>query len=527
MPVGGRPRRAEGPCGGLWGRSLEPGSRLQQSPSHPRSQALPASGLGRSPSRPGRCCSRRLGCLCAPARGCTVLPAGTQKWQGAGPGQPGVPLPCPGRPQAGPQAPSSPRRQQGVPPSPPLCPPRRQGRCPPPRSTPRTPERMSSPRPQPPQPLNQRQRMPRRGPVTATPSLGLHRPLPPPQTRPKTPGPRGRTGLRPPPARPPCAQVSLCPPPSGQAQRGHSGPGPHGRPVAAQRCGRLLSSDPRVPSPPPARRVPPPTEAQQSAGSRPQIHMPSQWSAPPETSHGLGDAGRAGGSPSSFHTQVPLGSATHGGQGSPADQDVRTRLRLSLPAPEPASQPAPHTWAGTWRQQSARKPPPLTEQLRGSLPRPLGQLCEDGCAQPGRDSSARGLGPLRKGPEQTPPGPRHGSATCSCPWPQGAHHPACPARPSRVAPGAPGVVTASDTCGLGPGTQKQPGNQSERQGRPVVQGLEPRAGRAAAGNPRSWGRGGRGRNVQRRRTGGPSRGPGGTLPASSLSERCSLAGGPT
>lgn len=284
--MGGRPRRAEGLCRGLWGRSLEPGSRLQQSPRHPRTQALPASGLRRSPSRPGRCCSRRLGCLCAPVRGCMVLPAGTQQWQGAGPGQPRAPLPCPGCPQAEPWVPSSPRHQQGVPPSPPLCPPRRQGTCPPPRSTPRTPERMSSPRPQPPQPLNQRQRMPRRGPATATPSLGPHRPLPPPQTRPKTPGPRGRTGLRPPPARPPCAQVSPCPPP-----RGHSGPGPHGRPVAAQRCGRLPSRDPRVPSPPPARRVPPPTEAQRSAGSRPQIHMPSRRSAPPKTSHGLGDAG--------------------------------------------------------------------------------------------------------------------------------------------------------------------------------------------------------------------------------------------
>lgn len=202
---------------------------------------------------------------------------------------------------------------------------------------------------------------------------------------------------------------------------------------------------------------------------------------------------------------------------------VRTRLRLSLPAP----QPAPHTWAGAWRRQSARKPPPLTEQLRGSLARPLGQLCEDGCAQPGGDSSARGH--CGRAQSRRPRALCRGSATCSCPWLQGACHPACPARPSRVAPGAPGVVPASATCGLGPGTQKQPGNQSERQGRPVVQELEPRAGRAAAGNPRSWGRGGRGRDIRRRRrrTGGPGWGPGGTLPASSLSERCSLAGGPT
>ena len=42
---------------GLWGRSLEPGSSPPQSPRHPCSQAPPAGGLGKSPSRTD-CCSR-------------------------------------------------------------------------------------------------------------------------------------------------------------------------------------------------------------------------------------------------------------------------------------------------------------------------------------------------------------------------------------------------------------------------------------------------------------------------------------
>ena len=56
--------RAEGLCWGLWGCSLEPGNCLQQSPRHYHSEALPTSGLGRSPSRTDLCCSHRLGCPC-------------------------------------------------------------------------------------------------------------------------------------------------------------------------------------------------------------------------------------------------------------------------------------------------------------------------------------------------------------------------------------------------------------------------------------------------------------------------------
>ena len=202
-----------------------------------------------------------LTCAAATALGAPVLCPGSQlhhppSWHPAMGG-------CRSRPAWGPSAvpwtssggapgPPGSRHRQGVPPSPRLCPPRRQGTCPPPRSTPRTPERMFSPWPQPPQPLNPHRRMPRRGPATATPSLASCQPLPPPQTRPKTLGPRSCRGLRPPPARPPCAQVSLCPPPSGQAQRGRSGPGPSAG-MSLQRCGRLPSGDPRVPSPPPAR----------------------------------------------------------------------------------------------------------------------------------------------------------------------------------------------------------------------------------------------------------------------------------
>ena len=61
-PGGPGSLRAEGLCGGLWGCSLEPGNRLQQTPRHSHSEALPTSGLGRSLSRTDLCCSRRLGC---------------------------------------------------------------------------------------------------------------------------------------------------------------------------------------------------------------------------------------------------------------------------------------------------------------------------------------------------------------------------------------------------------------------------------------------------------------------------------
>lgn len=183
-----------------------------------------------------------------------------------------------------PLGPQQPPTSAGWAPSHPLCPPRRQGTRPPPRSTPRTPERASSPPPWPPQPLSLCWWTPHHGPATATPSLALCRPPPPPQTWPRTPGPRGRTGLRPPPAHPLCTQVSLGPLPGGRARS-------HSRPVAARRCGRLPPGDPRVPSPPPAHHVPPPAEAQQSAGSGPRALAPSRWSSPPETATGQGTRG--------------------------------------------------------------------------------------------------------------------------------------------------------------------------------------------------------------------------------------------
>ena len=114
-------------------------------------------------------------------------------------------------------------------------------------------------------------------------------------------------------------------------------------------------------------------------GSRALSAVCAPGDGPQASGRGAG-APWAGGSPNSDHTQVPLGSAARGGQGSPADQGGRTRTHAHLCL----SLPAPHARAGAWRRRSARKPPPLIEQLRGSL----GQAPRDSCVRTGVPSLA-------------------------------------------------------------------------------------------------------------------------------------------